>query len=463
MSVVADARQPDAQQRAAIDAALERHENTFVTGPAGSGKSFTIKYQIEAERARGLVVSVCSSTGRSAVELGLDATTLHGFLALGDLGTRSVEKYVQQLESDDLTPHRLRIVHTDRLIIDEVSMLSASFLELAEAIVASIRRRPHEPWGGMAVTYSGDFAQLRPVPGRKRGPGEDAPPPPQLAFHAPRAWREAHVVTYSLVELHRQATDSSYGALLNRMRFATLTPADVTLLRSRIITKARAAQMADTHTFLYSVNADVDAHNARQLLTFDATTKHVYVAKTTITKKPSAKRPTFMIKAAGEKFVADSMRALATTELRLGCRVMLLANLDVANGFANGCTGTVVGFADAEDGSGVELPQVLFDNHALLKTITPHTWKIDSDPEWRATYEQVPLLLAHAISTHRSQGLTLGKVVTDASPRACFAAGMCYVKFSRVTRIDDIHVLEGFSSAAVYADAEVVEFYSAAA
>lgn len=91
--------EPDPLQRAAIDAALDRHENTFITGPADSGKSFTVRYQVVAERDRGRVVSICSSTGRSAVELGLDATTLHSFLALGDYGDRSVAAYVRQLES----------------------------------------------------------------------------------------------------------------------------------------------------------------------------------------------------------------------------------------------------------------------------------------------------------------------------------------------------------------------------
>ena len=147
------------------------------------------------------------------------------------------------------------------------------------------------------------------------------------------------------------------------------------------------------------------------------------------------------------------MRAASTFELRVGARVLLLANVDVAAGLANGSTGTIVGF-DASS----SLPYVDFDDLGVV-LVHPHQWRCE-DVDWQATYEQVPLMLAWATSIHRSQGLTLRTVVADVSVRSCFAPGMAYVVASRVRSLDSLHLRANFSSGAIFADAEVIAFYN---
>ena len=450
---------PDVHQQAALDAALVRHENIFITGPAGSGKSFTLRVLVRGARARRLKVAVCSSTGRSAVELALSATTLHSLLALGDTGERSVASYVRQLEAKRHDATRQRIAGLDLLVIDEVSMLSARLLGLAEAIIASVRRRTSEPWGGVQVVYSGDFAQLRPVASSrgKRKASEPAPTP-QLAFHAVRAWVEANVLVYNLGELHRQATDLSYAALLNRARFARVTPADVAALQARIITSPeQRAALAATSIFLFARNADADACNASRLATFSTEGSRTYRARIDVKVRPSAKRAPSVIEAAASASLLDSMRALPAIELRLGARVLLLANVNVADGLANGSTGVVVGF-DEDGPAPTQLPYVEFDGRPGRVLVKQHTWTQDGELEYRATYVQLPLMLAWATSIHRAQGLTLRSVVADLSASACFAPGMAYVVLSRVPSLESIHFL-AFSSSAIYADPEVRSFY----
>lgn len=449
----------DAAQRAAFDAVLDRRENVFVTGPAGTGKSHLLRALVAEARTRGLRVAVCSSTGRSAVELGLGATTLHNFLALGDKGHRGVSAYTQRLERPAFEAHRTRIRDLDVLVLDEVSMVAANFLTKAEAIVGTVRGRANEPYGGLQVVTSGDFAQLRPTPppGKRDRAGRYVPGvEPRLAFHAVRAWREAAIVTHPLDVSHRQADDASFTALLNRMRFAQLTAADIAALRSRIVSAARATELEETATFLYARNVDVDAHNTRRLATYDAATAHTYGARLSSTPRAGARRPAAEISFEARKHMVEAMRVAAHIELRRGVRVLLLANVNVAVGLANGCAGTVVDFDD-ETG----LPMVRFDNRpATVVMVRRYQWRFEGDPEWYGTYGQLPLLLGWAMSVHRSQGMTLECVVADGSVHSCHTAGMCYVIASRVPRLTALH-WTAFSSAAVFADPEVCAKFAA--
>ena len=447
---------PDAHQQAAIDAVVLRLENVFITGPAGSGKSYTLQHIIDECKSRNRRVAVTSSTGRSAVELGLGATTLHGFLALGDVGNRSVSDYVSQLQHVDFKEPRERVATTDVLIIDEVSMLSAETLSKFERIVAEVRRDKKVPWGGMQIVFAGDFAQLRPVPPRTSGKRKSSSSSvqPQLAFHASVAWKQASVVVYSLTELHRQADDESYGALLDRVRFAAHAPEDIAVIRERIITASRARQLADSSVFLFSRNAQVDEHNAERLQALDESTSRLFEATKQISvkhNKVTKKRSASLIRTNAERFIQQSMRALPTLELRVGARVMLLANLDVKGGLSNGSTGTITGYDDVRG-----FPKVHFDNGRDF-LVVEREWTFD-DLEWHGSYKQVPLVLAWATSIHKSQGLTLDSLVADLSPRACFSAGMAYVVMSRVRKITSLH-LTSFSSSAIYADADMLQFY----
>jgi len=453
----------DDDQKAIVEQVLStRRKNIFVTGSAGSGKSFVLRAIVKALRNRGRRVAVVSSTGRSAVELDLGATTLHHFLALGDTGTKSVATYVKRLLSwEALKEHTLVIRSLDTLIIDEVSMLSGQFLEKASAILSAVRRST-VAWGGLQIVFSGDFAQLRPVYNRYQN-GDDVP---TLAFKANVAWGTTTEMR-QLTKQHRQSQDTEYAELLNRARFGRLTPTDIAALQQRRTTVAEADARWPDALRLYSTNARADDYNQRKMEKLDPESERVFIAsivagpsqttRTTVAARPrtsATRKQQLMDEAAGNgrKWMRENMRALPTLKLRLGARVLLLCNLDVANGLANGSMGTIVGF----DGM---FPRVQFDRDpAIQRVITPHMWIFDSHPKWQGTYSQVPLMLGFAATIHRSQGLTIDRVVADISAATIHDAGMAYVVLTRVRSLNTLHLI-GFSSAAVYADAEVCQFY----
>lgn len=89
--------------------------------------------------------------------------------------------------------------------------------------------------------------------------------------------------------------------------------------------------------------------------------------------------------------------------------------------------------------------------------VQAESWVIENfDGKVEASRSQVPLMLAWALSIHKSQGQTLSWVRVDL--RKIFECGQAYVALSRAVNMDGLQVL-GFQPSKVRVHADVVEFY----
>jgi ATP-dependent exoDNAse (exonuclease V) alpha subunit len=79
-------------------------------------------------------------------------------------------------------------------------------------------------------------------------------------------------------------------------------------------------------------------------------------------------------------------------------------------------------------------------------------------PQTIGTYEQIPLMLAWAVTIHKSQGKTLDKVRVDLSSGA-FASGQVYVALSRCKTIEGISLQRPIEPRDVSCDQEIKRFY----
>ena len=136
----------NSEQSRALDLAL-RGESLFLTGGAGTGKSFTLNHIVKAlkqQRGEGQVF-VTASTGIAACHIG--GTTLHSFAGVG-LARESASDLASRVMGNRTSMRRW--TGASVLVIDEVSMLDGTFFDKLEEIARIVRDAPDdEPFGGL--------------------------------------------------------------------------------------------------------------------------------------------------------------------------------------------------------------------------------------------------------------------------------------------------------------------------
>ncbi len=154
--------------------------------------------------------------------------------------------------------------------------------------------------------------------------------------------------------------------------------------------------------------------------------------------------------------------------LKVGTEVMLLKNLSVSDGFVNGARGVITKFVNRPNNcephleftkkNGNILPVVKFrvGDYDTEQIIQEDVFTMTTNNVEVASRTQLPLMLAWAISIHKSQGMTIQNV--QVSIDGVFADGQGYVALSRCTSLEGL-VLENWPRGKIKADPAVTEFY----
>lgn len=391
---------------------LHSGENVFITGQAGSGKTFLLNKFINEARKKGKIVAVTATTGLAATHL--NGTTIHSWSGMGVANSISGNFY-----SKIRKPRRENICETDILIIDEISMLHDYRLDMVNAILKKIRKN-NSPFGGIQLVMSGDFFQLPPV---NRYDDEF-----KGGFVTESvAWRQAGLKICYLNEQHRQA-DEELSAILTAMRTNNLKRDQVQTLLNRIDAEAPSNEIV---TKLYTTNRDVDIINKKELA------------------KIKGKSYFYSQETEGTKHYVEVLRrailAAPILELKKGAHVMSIKNSPDGK-YVNGSLGEVVDFKYGD-------PVVKFNNGNTVRIKTSE-WNLADGEIVLASIEQVPLKLAWAITVHKSQGMTLDGAEIDLS--RAFVEGMGYVALSRVKNLHSLY-LKGLNKMAITVSSEAIE------
>ena len=375
---------------------------TFLTGGAGTGKTYTINEFIKYLRSHKVPYAVTASTGIAATHIG--GTTIHSWSGIG------IKDRLSEWDIDTLTQRESlarRIRNTSVLIIDEISMLHASRLDMVDSICKAVKGN-ELPFGGIQVVFCGDFFQLPPVV-RDRSIDSAS----EYAFNA-RAWKEAKPVVCYLVTNFRQS-DETLTQILNEIRRGSedIYESVESLAETKDNTLPDAVK-------LYTHNVDVDAINAREY--------EALICPYDIEKE-------FVMVTRGKKQLLDTMKEslLAQEELKLkiGTKVMFIKN-DTMRRYSNGTLGKVIGFDDRN------YPIVEKYNGDTI-TVVEDTWQLMEDDKVLAEIKQLPLRYAWAITVHKSQGMTLDAAEIDLTK--AFGHGMGYVALSRVRSLSGLRLL----------------------
>lgn len=435
------------RQSSALDI-LKTGQNVFLTGSAGSGKTYTLNQYIDYLRARRVPVAVTASTGIAATHM--SGTTIHSWSGIGIKDELS-ERDLTTLSRKQFLADRLK--DTAVLIIDEISMLHAKQLNAVNDVLKHIRKSPLA-FGGIQVVVAGDFFQLPPIGSRGESNRE------KFAFMS-QAWLDAGFHICYLSEQHRQVSEEANGGIdlddiLNEIRRQEVSFESIAALEDTF-----NQDIDIKRTRLYTHNLNVNKINDKELadlkgetMRFDATLN-------------------------GDPKLVETLKKTVRTQdeliLKVGAKVMFIKN-NTELGVSNGTMGELIGFAavKVEDDSNESEALIdddigtdsnsksKLDKKEKLKTkktpvtakkmpvvrlnsgrevvAEPEEWIIeDEHGEVLASYEQVPLCLAWAITIHKSQGMTLEAAEIDLS--RTFELGQGYVALSRLKSLAGLQLL----------------------
>ncbi|CAO3579342.1 unnamed protein product [Absidia cylindrospora] len=385
-------------------------------------------------------VAVTASTGIAACNIG--GVTLHRFAGIG-LGDNSSAQLIRNVEMNLGAKQRWQ--KTEILIIDEISMVDADLFDKLADIGKHIRRH-NEAFGGIQVIVTGDFFQLPPV--KTSG----------FAFEA-KTWSSVIKKTVVLAHVFRQK-DPEFVDVLNEMRIGLLSQKAMQLFRSL---KRPLPGSSIVPTELYPVKHQVERSNNMRLEALVGSVHEFRAMDTGLEPKK-----------------LENCIAPAILRLKENAQVMLLKNMDAS--LVNGSLGIVVGFTGEgnycttdgiktrlfhrrwEQVNDADLIQILSRHYPVVRfangrehVIENEYWSMNlPDGTEIATRAQVPLVLAWAMSIHKSQGQTLDRVKVDLGQ--AFEDGMAYVAISRATSLQSLQVTN-FNPFKVTASPKVIAFY----
>ena len=370
-----------------IKALSKSRRATFLSGPAGSGKS-TLIAELSSSKALGSTV-VLSSTGISAQSIG--GRTIHSAFRLSPGPVPPKAKITAM-------PCRT-LQDAETIIIDEVSMMRSDHIDRCNFLLKKLRKNK-KPFGGARLVFLGDFYQLPPVvtpPIRKFLLTENYESPYAYSAHLFERRKPAH---YELTRVHRQ-NDPEFIDYLAKLRLGKNTSSVIDYFNDTFLNQEISGQPV----VIAANNKRASEYNQMSLSNQLGEPKSFHAIQR------------------GD-MPSDSIRFNKKLVLKVGAKVMATQNVS-NSGYQNGSTGTVVGMH-------TDSIHVQFDHLTKPVAVKRYKWTAASKNNGQNSFTQFPLMLAYALTVHKAQGLTLKKLIVDPTGRF-FAEGQAYVALSRVT------------------------------
>ena len=398
---------------------LKMGANVFLTGPAGSGKTYVLGEYVNFLKQKGVEIGITASTGIAATHIG--GMTIHSWSGIGINDSMS-ENDIRALFKKRHLGRRFE--RTKVLVIDEISMLHHFRLDMIDKVCKMFKGND-KPFGGIQIILVGDFFQLPPI---ARG-GDRA----YFAYKS-NIWNDMGLKVCYLDEQHRHS-DVVLINLLNDIRSNNTNEYTLEPLRKRYREKVEGM---NTPTKLYSHNADVDRINKIELAKLPGNNK------------------IFEMKSRGSRALAETLKrsCLAPEYLYLkkNAIIMFVKN-NFEKGYVNGTLGKIIDF-EYSDETANEIPIVETINGKKI-FVEMESWRIEEEGKIKAEISQIPLRLAWAITIHKSQGMSLDAAEIDLSK--AFVEGQGYVALSRVRTLSGLKLM-GLNNIALKINEEILQF-----
>ena len=427
----------------------------MVHGGAGAGKSAVINVlapwtqkilQQEGDGIESPCVIKAAFTGTAASNI--EGQTLHGSFGF------SFDNKHYSLSDKSRDQKRAAMKNLKLVIIDEISMVKGDMLYQLDLRLQEITEKVGAPFGGLSVIVLGDMMQLKPCMGRYICE-EPLNPEFKITHHLAPRWEMFKPII--LETNHRQGKDKQYAELLNRIRVGKQTEEDIATLRTRVRPKDHADLKSANLYIVCKRKACAEINESYlnslggELITIQA--KHHHATQTKY--KP---------------YIEPKEGAVASTsfmdklKVKIGGKIMIIHNIDTADGLTNGQMGELIHIVKTTKGEVDKLILKLanskagqknrsqypnlsskFPNCVVIERVNLQYTLRKKGGEAGATANviQFPLKLAFAITSHKIQGQTIPsptKVVLDLN--SIFEDAQAHVMLSRVQQLDQIYIMD---------------------
>jgi len=384
---------------------LLKGQNIFLTGGAGTGKSFLTKQIVTKYITAKKNIVVLGSTGISAVNI--NGQTIHSFFIF------NISSNFDELEvSDRYNKSRIKdlnkiISKLDLLVIDEISMVSSNMMDM---IVYRLRN------GGFKgrILVVGDFFQLPPIV--KKNSSNLLFDEALYAFES-SGWDYLNFLNINLTQIKR-TSDKEFMEILSKVRIGEVDNkvlSYLTRLKDQVI-------KANEPTILYGRNAEATRLNRQKL---QALPQKEFVIESQKTKRDSK---------LSDKRVASWINSLPVEDsllLKEGAKVIFTTNK--WGSYHNGQRAIIEHIEDdhivvssLKTGKLMKVDRFEFD---LNRTVVDKDNEVKNESQY--SLKQFPLRLCYAITIHKSQGMSIDELICNVEN--IFATSQFYVALSRAT------------------------------
>lgn len=386
-------------QKKFIDLAL-LGENIFLTGKAGTGKSFIIE---ELCRIYDKKIVKLGLTGIAAANIG--GQTVHSFFQINPY------EVFQGSQKQNLSSNKRRAIEKSEVfIIDEVSMMRPDILDAIQNRCDLLDKQ---------IIFVGDLKQLPVIQSGKEQHIVNSIYGSHLFYDA-KIYKKLNVVNIELNEIKRQS-DTGFIEALNKIRDGEKDD----YFRKFIGEKPNNGVILAPH------NETVNKYNVEGL------------------NKLDSELITFKASIEGEINPKD-YKVDEEIHVKNGAKIMYCINNKEA-GLVNGDIGIFLveddKFFFVKEGEKTEIKKAIFENQKYVvedvrKKTEENNIIFVEELVLKKTGEmrQYPIKLAYALSIHKSQGMTFDEVTVDLS-RRCFAEGQMYVALSRCRTPEGLRIL----------------------
>jgi len=397
-------------------------ENIFMSGPAGTGKSYLIKIIQELCEKHYKKCQVTALTGCAALLLNCQAKTIHSWSGI------NIKNYDITINLNKIKKNKKIInwIDIDILIVDEISMMSPELFDLLDLIGKTIRKND-KPFGGIQLIFSGDFFQLPPI--------NETNCKTKFCFESD-LWDKTFSKIHILTKIYRQE-DKEFSKILNEVRIGKLRKSTENVLKSRVIPYENNNNIIPTIILPRTKaveNINKKEHNA---LTGKRETFVIKINK----PKNEAHTKFYEIKQA-INFIEENNPPI---EFKIGDQVICTRN--ISDSIVNGSRGVIIdikSYPIVRFHSGIETEIGLFDiPHENIKGLI---------------YKKIPLDYAWALTIHKCQGMTLDLCIMDIG-KNIFECGQTYVALSRVKNLEGLYLIS-FDSKSIKTKTIVKGFYN---